>query len=174
MARRGTGSAARAAVAAALVAACAAAGCGHTSAPSTPAPQHPTFTYTGIANPAQGVWHPGETITVTVTPQPGPATSDASPATVSLSLAMNGPFVSVDALKQAVAGAATGRPFAPPIGLRTPPVTTDTWSGQTLTGSLALPPTVRPGYYSLRETVRRTDAHGSVTGAGDMVLRVTP
>lgn len=146
---------------------------GSTSCPPPPTqpvrpPASGHLAYTRIACgpvPLKLIWHPGETIQYQWLADPRDPQPDGGDAPVLLTFDVFGPFPShaaalAEQLRLDAARMAPGRdPMAnppntpalppPPPVLRAQSISTDIWSGQTLTSTLQLPQTLASGYYVL-------------------------
>ncbi|MDQ6856663.1 MAG: hypothetical protein M3Z57_06275 [Candidatus Dormibacteraeota bacterium] len=106
------------------------------------------------------VWHPGQTLTVHWTAH-SVVTTDSTTRTVSLTVALRGPYRDVNSLKQGgdASTSLAGAPLTASDGTPSSPVSV-----------IVLPPSLATGFYNLTETVSSTSGSSS----GSSVVQVAP
>ncbi len=145
---------------------------------TTPTPKpHASFGYSKLGSiDTSKPYHPGDVITFTWTATLEGTVHQANPDDITLRAGVYGPFDTVDHLKQQMSS--TKAPGLQPTddlsgaAAKIDPIQTDSWRPENYTSNLVLPKTLKPGYYSLVQSVTTTSKSGSSTGSGQTILQV--
>jgi hypothetical protein len=114
-----------------------ASGCG----PSSPQPTLARYAFTCCrSSDVDQLYHPGSIVTIHWLVEPAPA-APGPPTRITLSVALRGPYRSVDALKSA--------PSSAPPALTAPDVVVTDTSEASPVSTLSLPTDLAPGFYDL-------------------------
>ncbi|MGO8947918.1 MAG: hypothetical protein ACLQUY_09690 [Ktedonobacterales bacterium] len=165
-----------------------------TAAAGTPKPPqtplsgstHQTYQLTLLILPLQEIFNPGNTLKIKWCPVPGPLTTDTQPWLEVLSVHLIGPYPSKAAAGAAELASALTPPPAPfqprapsgPMVATTTPIHTNDWADSVQTATLALPSTLKTGYYIVWSEDEATpppiSAGGAVgSGGGGRIIAVT-
>ena len=145
---------------------------------STPTPEpHAAYSYGKLStiDPSIDV-HPGDAITFTWEASSEGVVHARQPNQIALHAGLYGPFDTVDALKTQMS---SGQPQGHAIGsdlsgavVQITPVKTDSWTNETYTSTMNLPPSLPPGFYSLVRVTMTTAGNVTTTSESQTVLRV--